>query len=182
MDFVELGRKLIGAGEPIIMVCILAGSSPETIQGPMGLKVSLFLARHSVRSLACQFRSLTSLPIVQPNTQSNASSRETPRGTATEDRNQLALVLKFLPRVTWFDDIFIVRDQCVVGAVANVRPNRKHWFCSTCRRHLYDVISIVNSDAVESAGDRRHEQLYVVERERCTWLCGARRRACLRPQ
>ena len=40
------------------------GSMPETIFGPIGLKVSLFFARHSVRSLRCQVRSLMSLPSV----------------------------------------------------------------------------------------------------------------------
>ena len=35
-----------------------------SIHGPIGLNVSVFFARHSVRSLFCQVRSLTSLPIV----------------------------------------------------------------------------------------------------------------------
>ena len=41
-----------------------SGSSPGVIHGPMGLKVSVFLARHSVRSPRCHVRSLTSLPMV----------------------------------------------------------------------------------------------------------------------
>ena len=51
-------------------------SASVSIQGPMGLKVSVFLARHMVRSEACQVRSLTSLPTVYPSTQERASSSE----------------------------------------------------------------------------------------------------------
>ena len=39
-------------------------STSVSIHGPMGLKVSVFLERHKVPSIACQLRSLTSLPMV----------------------------------------------------------------------------------------------------------------------
>ncbi len=39
-------------------------STSVSIHGPMGLNVSVFLARHSVRSDFCQARSLTSLPML----------------------------------------------------------------------------------------------------------------------
>jgi hypothetical protein len=42
----------------------LVGSMPSTMYGPIGLKVSLFFARQSVRSPFCQARSLMSLPSV----------------------------------------------------------------------------------------------------------------------
>ena len=52
------------------------GSTPVSIHGPMGLKVSLFLLRQNDRSQRCHSRALTSLPIVQPNTDSCASARD----------------------------------------------------------------------------------------------------------
>lgn len=52
-----------------------SASTSVSIQGPIGLKVSLFLLRHRVRSSCCQARALTSLPIVQPKTASCASWR-----------------------------------------------------------------------------------------------------------
>ena len=42
----------------------------------MGLNVSLFLLRQNERSERCHSRALTSLPIVQPNTDSCASARD----------------------------------------------------------------------------------------------------------
>jgi hypothetical protein len=60
----------VSATRPLILivVTIASMSAPVTIHGPIGLNVSQFLARQSVRSFACQVRSLTSLPMVQPNT------------------------------------------------------------------------------------------------------------------
>src|SRR6202171_4348077 len=51
------------------MVSILSRSASVSIHGPIGLKVSAFLARHSPRSAFCQVRSLTSLPVGEPDTQ-----------------------------------------------------------------------------------------------------------------
>src|SRR5665213_3705045 len=48
----------------LMMVSILSRLASVSIHGPIGLKVSAFLARHSPRSAFCQVRSLTSLPIV----------------------------------------------------------------------------------------------------------------------
>ena len=52
------------------------GSTSVSIQGPIGLNVSLFLLRQKDRSACCHSRALTSLPIVQPNTDSWASARD----------------------------------------------------------------------------------------------------------
>src|SRR3977135_2271407 len=48
-------------------VSMVSRSTSVSIQGPIGLNVSAFLARHSPRSAFCQLRSLTSFPIVLPN-------------------------------------------------------------------------------------------------------------------
>src|SRR5579863_10246280 len=45
-------------------VSIWSRSTDVSIHGPIGLKVSAFLARHRPRSAFCQLRSLTSLPMV----------------------------------------------------------------------------------------------------------------------
>ena len=52
-----------------------SGSAPHTMNGPIGLNVSLFLHRQKVRSDRCQPRALTSFPIVQPSTAAVASAR-----------------------------------------------------------------------------------------------------------
>ena len=52
------------------------GSTSVSIQGPIGLNVSLFLLRQNERSARCHSRALTSLPMVQPNTDSWASARD----------------------------------------------------------------------------------------------------------
>src|SRR4029077_1304810 len=49
-------------------VSILSRSTEVSIHGPIGLNVSAFLDRHNPRSAFCQVRSLTSLPMVKPNT------------------------------------------------------------------------------------------------------------------
>src|SRR5436305_12586974 len=49
------------------MVSMASRSTSVSIHGPIGLKVSAFLARHSPRSAFCHDRSLTSLPIISPN-------------------------------------------------------------------------------------------------------------------
>src|SRR4051794_21228567 len=46
------------------MVSMASRSTSVSIHGPIGLKVSAFLERHSPRSAFCQVRSLTSLPMV----------------------------------------------------------------------------------------------------------------------
>src|SRR6185437_488323 len=48
----------------LMMVSILSRLTSVSIHGPIGLKVSAFLARHRPRSAFCQLRSLTSLPMV----------------------------------------------------------------------------------------------------------------------
>src|SRR6185437_9231323 len=48
----------------LMMVSALSRSTSVSIQGPIGLKVSVFLARQSPRSAFCQVRSDTSLPMV----------------------------------------------------------------------------------------------------------------------
>src|SRR5579884_458950 len=60
----------------VTLVVAPARSKSVAIHGPIGLNVSAFFARQNVRSAFCQVRALTSLPIVQPNTASRASSRE----------------------------------------------------------------------------------------------------------
>ena len=51
---------------PLTRTVVRAASRSKSvsIHGPIGLKVSQFLARQKVRSEACQSRSLTSLPMV----------------------------------------------------------------------------------------------------------------------
>ncbi|MNT64999.1 hypothetical protein D3C71_1356120 [compost metagenome] len=57
-------KRVVSLPFTLTTVSMRSRSAPVSIQGPIGLKVSLFLARQNVRSEACQFRSLTSLPIV----------------------------------------------------------------------------------------------------------------------
>ena len=58
------------------MVVAASGShsSAVTMNGPIGLNVSLFLHRQKVRSVRCQPRTLTSFPIVQPKIPARASA------------------------------------------------------------------------------------------------------------
>ena len=57
-------KRLLSLPFSRTMVSILSRSTEVSIHGPIGLKVSAFLARHSPRSAFCQVRSLTSLPMV----------------------------------------------------------------------------------------------------------------------
>ena len=57
-------KRLLSLPFTLTMVSILSRSTSVSIHGPIGLKVSAFLARHSPRSAFCQLRSLTSLPMV----------------------------------------------------------------------------------------------------------------------
>src|SRR5579871_4624026 len=57
-------KRLLSLPLTRTMVSILSRSTDVSIHGPIGLKVSVFLARHRPRSAFCQVRSLTSLPMV----------------------------------------------------------------------------------------------------------------------
>ncbi|MDC0033191.1 hypothetical protein OAJ57_01340 [Alphaproteobacteria bacterium] len=75
---------------PFMRVIVLACSILRllTIHGPMGLKLLQFFAQALARPLCCLVRSLTSLLMIQPKTQSSALSQETNLAIITEHGDQ----------------------------------------------------------------------------------------------
>ena len=59
-----VSKEIVSSPFSLTVVTIWLRSASVSIQGPMGLKVSVFFALHKVLSDACQVRSLTSLPTV----------------------------------------------------------------------------------------------------------------------
>ena len=108
-----------------MIVCAASRSKSVSIHGPIGLKVSVFLARHNVRS--------PRLPgalahVVADRPAEDAAERlglGQVLGLAPDHRDELALVLHALGRVGRDDDRLAMRDQRVVGAIADIRRLRQ---------------------------------------------------------
>src|SRR3984893_15567342 len=134
---------------PRMLLCAASRSKSVSIHGPIGLKVSVFLARHMVRSPDCQVRSLMSLPIVQPSTHDSAAFSE----------RCLAFVLHALSRIGRDHDRLPIRDQRIVGAIADVRRLGQFRLLAALFGRLDDVLGVIEPRAIESARLDRHQQL-----------------------
>ena len=71
-----VGNEIVSILFNRTVVTNLSRFTSVSIHGPIGLKVSVFFALHIVRSSRCHLRSLTSFPMVYPNTKSSASSSD----------------------------------------------------------------------------------------------------------
>ena len=81
-----------------------------------------------------------------------------------EHRDQLALVLELLAGIARLHDILLMRDQRIVGAIADVGARRIGGLGAALCRHAIDVIAIVHADAEEGARDHRQFELHARER------------------
>src|SRR5215472_13464088 len=79
------------------IVCAASRLKSVSIHGPIGLKVSAFLARHKVRSPAGQVLRF-----------------------ASDDCDELGLVLHALGRIGGNDDRLAMRGQRIVGTIADI--------------------------------------------------------------
>ena len=96
------------------------GSMPETMHGPIGLKVSLFFARHSVRSLRLP---AALADVVAKRIAGDAVERLRLRNVLlppADDRDQLAFEIHRPARIARDDDVLAAADERIVRAVADV--------------------------------------------------------------
>src|SRR6266852_84639 len=72
--------------------------------------------------------------------------------------DQLALVLHEFARILRDHDVLAMRDERVVGAIADIGVGRQLGLLAALFRHLGHVLGVIEPGRVEGFGDHRHEE------------------------
>ena len=122
---VGLERDLLLVVQPHLGQTRSSSFTLVSIQGPIGLNVSVFFARHRVRSL---FLPGALAHVVADRVAQYPPTAQCPVSdvcTCGLSRRQLSFILHLLGGILRDHDRLAVRDQRVVGAVAGIRMGRQ---------------------------------------------------------
>ena len=121
--------------------------------------MSVFLARHRVRSP----RLPGALAHVVADRPAEHAGQRVALGQVlrllADHRDELAFVLHALGRVRRDHDRLAMRDQRIVGAIADIGGGRQIGLLAALFRRLDDVLGVIEPGAVEGARLDRHQQL-----------------------
>src|SRR5215831_8042565 len=146
-----------------IVVSRLLGSRSVAIQGPIGLKVSEFLARHREPSWICQVRWLTSVADgIAQDTAQGALRRQVP-GLFADHRYQFPLYLELIRCVFGFDDVLFMRDEGVIGTISDAWFGGGAGWGARVLRPPLDMFWIIEPTRIEGWWDHGHQEFYLVQ-------------------
>src|SRR5579863_7769518 len=78
-----------------------------------------------------------------------------------DDDDELAFVVHLLGGVLGDHHVLAMRDQRVVGAIADIGLFREHRLFATPLRHLADMRGVVDAGGIERARNNRHLQGHI---------------------
>ena len=83
-----------------------------------------------------------------------------------DDDDELALVVDFLGGIRRDHDVFVMRDQRVLRAIADLGPVGNVRHLAALVGGFLEMLEIVQADAIEGARDQRQFDLDVLQRMR----------------